>query len=55
MKDTVDIECEKCKQDKTIEEIDEKPKCSREYDTVDCKLTCIHLNQFVSLSCLCYL
>ena len=35
MKET-DVECEKCKQDKTLEEVDEKPKCSQEYDTVDC-------------------
>lgn len=38
------IECEKCKQDKTINEIDEKPKCSNEYDHVDCKFDGCFIN-----------
>ena len=35
MKGDSDVECEKCKQDKTLEEVDENPSCSRQYDVVD--------------------
>ena len=31
------VECEKCKQDKTLDEVDKRPTCSIEYDGVDGK------------------